>query len=104
MQYFFLIVRVRGVLIFFNLSALLTGTGFRLWKGSFDCSAVINDIFSVDRNYILLSKFNQVLSFVLVVKCWDNTSVSFIAVGKSVSIFVLLQMVIFLFPEKILFS
>lgn len=58
----------------------------------------------MDKSYILLSKFNHMLSFVLVVKCWDNTSVSFITVGKSVSIFVLWQTVIFLFPEKILFS
>lgn len=79
------------MLIFFNLVIILTGIVFQFWKRSFDYSAVTKDVFSVDESCIFLSKFNQMLSSVLVVKCWENTSVFSVTESILVSIFDLLQ-------------
>lgn len=54
--------------IFFNVAVMLIGIVFLIWKRSFDYSAAMRDVFSGDKSCLLFSKFNQMLSPVLVVR------------------------------------
>lgn len=59
------------MLFFLNLAVVFTGIVFLIWR-SFDYSTVMRDVFSRDKSCLLLSRFSQMLSPVLVVRCKDQ--------------------------------